>query len=155
MNEIRVVQGLTYSINSRFRMQKNAGQFVVTTFTRNETLRKAIDETIGVIAKLRADGPSPDELEKAHRYLAGQYPLGLQAPDAIAGQLLAVEYFGLEPDYLATFADEVNAVTMDDCRRVLKSYYCTDDLKILVVTNPEVGKKALAGLGPLTLKELK
>ena len=151
VNEIRVVQGLTYSIDSGFRMQKNAGEYVITTFTKNETLRKTIDETIQVVQRLKADGPTQEELDKAHQYLAGQYPLGLQSPDDLAARLLDVEFYGLPADYLNTFADRVNAVTLADCRRAAKSYFCTDDLKILVVTNPDVGRKALAGLGPLTV----
>ncbi len=152
VNEIRVAQGLTYSIDSEFRMQKNAGEYVIGTFTKNETLRKTIDATIAVVQKLKADGPTPEELDKAHQYLAGQYPLGLQSPDDLASRMLDVEFYGLPPDWLNTFTDRVNAVTLADCRRVLKSYFCTDDLKILVVTNPEVGKPALAGLGPLTTR---
>jgi hypothetical protein len=37
---------------------------------------------------------------------------------------------------------------------VLKSYFCTSDLKILVVTNGELAKKALDGLGALEMKEI-
>ena len=151
VNEIRVVQGLTYSIDSGFRMQKNAGEYVIATFTKNETLRKTIDETIRVVQRLKSDGPTQAELDKARQYLAGQYPLGLQSPDDLAAHLLDIEFYGLPADYLNTFTDRVNAVTLEDCRRAAKSYFCTDDLKILVVTNPEVGKKALAGLGPLTV----
>jgi len=154
-NEIRVQQGLTYNIGSRFRMQRNGGEYVITTFTRNETLRKTIDEVIKVVKRLQEEGPTPEEVEKAHRYLAGQFPLGLQSPDDLADQLLNVEFYGLAPDYLQTFADKVNAVTIEDCRRALKSYFCTDDLKILVVTPPDSGKGALAGLGPLTVKEIR
>lgn len=154
-NEIRVQQGLTYSIDSRFRMQRNGGEYVITTFTRNETLRKTIDEVIRVVKRLQEDGPTPEEVDKAHRYLAGQFPLGLQSPDDLAARLLDVEFFGLAPDYLQTFADKVNAVTIEDCRRALKSYFCTDDLKILVVTPPDSGKVALAGLGPVTVKEVR
>lgn len=155
INEIRVVQGLTYNINSRFRMQRNAGQYVVSTFTRNETLRKTVDEVLKVIQALRADGPTPDELDKAHRYLAGQFPLGLQAPDQLAARLLDIEFYGLDRTYLETFADKVNAVTMEDCRRALRSYFCTDDMKLLVVGPPEPSKKALEGLGPITVKEVR
>ena len=132
-------------------MQKDAGEYVITTFTKNETLRKAIDETIRVVQRLKTDGPTQEELDKAHQYLTGQYPLGLQSPDDLAARLLDVEFYGLPAGDLNTFADRVDAVTLADCRRAAKSYFCTDDLKILVVTNPDVGRKALAGLGPLTV----
>jgi len=153
VNEIRVVQGLTYSISSRFGMFRDAGTFRIGTFTKNETIRKTIDETIKVVRDLLATGPSEDELAKAKRYLTGQFPLGLQAPDALATQLLDVEFYGLDPKYVETFSDRVNAVTMVDCRRALKSYFCVDELRILVVSNPEMARKSLEGLGPIEVKE--
>ena len=153
VNEIRVVQGLTYSISSRFGMFRNAGTFRVSTFTKNESIRKTIDETLKVVKALLEGGPSEEELAKAKRYLTGQFPLGLQAPDALAAQLLDIEFYGLDPKYVETFNDRINAVTMTDCRRALKSYFCADDLRILVVSNPEVAKQALGGLGPIEVQE--
>jgi zinc protease len=153
VNEIRVVQGLTYSINSRFGMYRNAGTFRISTFTKNETLRKTIDETLKVVKTLLDQGPSEEELAKAKRYLTGQFPLGLQAPDALATQLLDVDFYGLDPKYVETFSERINAVTMDDARRALKSYMCVDDLGILVVANPELARKALDGLGPAEVRD--
>jgi zinc protease len=153
VDEIRVNQGLTYSISSRFGMYRGTGTFGVSTFTRNETLRKTVDATLGVIRKLQDQGPSDEELAKAKRYLTGQFPLGLQAPDALAAQILNVEFYGLEPDYLEGFAKRIDTVTMDDCRRALKSYFCVDDLKILVVSHPDTAKKALEGLGPAEVQD--
>jgi predicted Zn-dependent peptidase len=77
----------------------------------------------------------------------------LQAPDELASQLLDIEFYGLDPKFVETFSDRVNAVTMTDCRRALKSYFCTDDLRILVVSNPDVAKKALEGLGTIEVKD--
>jgi len=153
VNEIRVVQGLTYSISSRFTMYRNAGTYRISTFTKNETIRKTIDEALKVVRTLLETGPSEDELAKAKRYLTGQFPLGLQAPDDVAAQLLDIEFYGLDPKFVETFNDRINAVTMTDCRRALKSYFCTDDLRILVVSNPDSAKKALAGLGPIEVKD--
>lgn len=153
VNEIRVNQGLTYSISSRLGMWRNAGTFSINTFTRNETIRKTIDATLGEVKKLLEGGPTEEELAKARQYLTGQFPLGLQAPDAIASQILDVDFYGLEPTYLETFADRINAVTMADLRRALKSYFCVDDLRILVVSNPEVAKPQLDGLGPIEVRD--
>lgn len=153
VNEIRVAEGLTYSISSRFGMFRNGGTFRIATSTRNETVRKTIDATIQVVKKLLGQGPSDEELETAKRYLTGQFPLGLQAPDALAAQLLDIEFYGLDPGYVETFNDRVNGVTMTDARRALKSYFCVDDFKILVVSNPETAKKALEALGPIEVAE--
>jgi zinc protease len=154
VNEIRVVQGLTYGIGSGFRMYRNTGTFGITTFTKNETLRRCIDETVRVMKELLDHGPSDEELAKAKRYLTGQFPLGLQAPDQLAAQLVEIEFFGLDPRFVESYDASVNAVAMADCRRALKSYFCTDDLRILVVSNPDSARKALEGLGPIEVKEI-
>jgi zinc protease len=152
VNAIRVEQGLTYDISSGFQMHRDQGTFEISTFTRNETLRRTIDETLRVLRKLIDEGPSEDELAKAKQYLTGQFPLGLQASDALAARLLDVEFFTLDPAYIQTFDEKVNAVTMADVNRALKSYFDVDHMKILVVSNPDSARKALAGLGPIDVK---
>jgi zinc protease len=104
---------------------------------------------------LQDAGPTDEELAKAQRYLTGQFPLGLQAPDALAAQLLNIEFYGLDPKFVETFSDKINAVTMADTRRVLDKNFCVDDLKILVVSNPPVATKALKGLGPIEVTEIR
>ena len=155
VNEIRVVQGLTYGIASRWTMYRNAGTFVVVTFTRNETLRRCIDETIRVVKKMLEEGPSEEELTKAKRYLTGQFPLGLQASDALAAQILNIEFYGLDEHYLETYFARVDAVTMADVKRVLKQRFGIGDLRILVVSDPKTAKPALEGLGPIAVQDIR
>ena len=154
VNSIRVEQGLTYSISSRFQQNRNAGAFRISTFTRNDQLRKCVDAVLAEVKKLVDEGPTQAELDKARNYLKGQFPLGLQSPDELAGEIANVEFFGLPLDFIATYPERIGAVTMADTKRVLKEYFCTDDLKVLVVTNGELAQKALAGLGTLETKEI-
>jgi zinc protease len=154
VNSIRVEQGLTYSISSRFQQNRNAGAFRIGTFTRNDQLRKCVDATLAEVKKLVDEGPTEAEVDKARNYLKGQFPLGLQSPDELAGEISNAEFFGLPQDFIATYPDRIGAVSMDDVKRVLKTYFCTDDLKILVVTNGDLAQKALAGLGALEVKEI-
>jgi zinc protease len=151
VDEIRVNKGLTYSISSRFDMYRNAGLFRINTFTRNETIRETVDEVLKVVESLRDEGPKQEELEKAKAYLTGLYPLGLQAPDNLAARLLDVEFYSLPANYIETYGDMIGGVSMEDARRVLKSYYCTKDLNLLLVSNPEVAKKALEGMGEIEI----
>jgi zinc protease len=154
VNSIRVEQGLTYSISSRFAAYRNAGQFRIGTFTRNEQLRKCVDATLAEVQKLVDEGPTQAEYDKARNFLKGQFPLGLQSPDDLAGELANMEFFALPQDFIAGYPAKVTAVTMDDVKRVLKTYFCTNDLKILVVTNGEMAKKALDGLGQIEVVEI-
>lgn len=154
MNEIRVVRGLTYGISSRFGMYRNAGVFTVSTFTRNESLRECIDAVSAVIRQLVDEGPTDKELEKAKRYLTGQFPLRLQSPDDLAERISDIEFYGLDQDYLAKYCDRIDAVTMADVRRVLRERCAVDQFKILVVSQSSQVLKSLEGLGPVESKEL-
>jgi len=155
VNEIRVVQGLTYGISSRWPMYRDTGTFVISTFTSNETLRKCIDASLEVVQQLVDKGPSEAELAKSRRYLTGQFPLGLQASDALAAQILNIEFYGLDPRYLETYTERVNAVTMADVKRVLKERFGVGDVRILVVSNPKTAKPALEGLGPIAVQDIR
>ena len=106
------------------------------------------------VQKLVDEGPTQAEYDKARNFLKGQFPLGLQSPDDLAGELANVEFFGLPQDFIAGYPAKVTAVSMDDVKRVLKTYFCTSDLKILVVTNGEMAKKALDGLGQIEVVEI-
>jgi zinc protease len=153
VSEIRVSQGLTYGISSGFVMYRNGGSFSIDTFTRNEMVRKTVDSSLAEMKKLEEQGPTEEELEKAKRFLTGQFPLDLQAPDALAAAWLDVDFYGLDPTYLETFRDKVDAVTMTDVRRALKSYFCLDDLRILVVSNPSTVRPQLESLGPIEVAD--
>jgi zinc protease len=153
MDEIRVNRGLTYDIRSRFEMDRNAGTFVISTFTGNANVRAMVDGVLDVLRTLQRDGPTPDELEKARAYLTGLFPLRLQAPDALAARIADVVFYDLPPDDLDRYAEHVRAVKMDDVRRALDAYFCVDDLDILVVSDPSTARPALEGLGPLDVVE--
>ncbi len=154
VNAIRVEKGLTYSISSGFTQHRGAGAFRVNTFTRNAKLRECVDATLAEIAKLANEGPTQAELDKARNYLVGQYPLELQAASDLTGQIATVEFYGLPQDWIAKYNDRVRAVTMDDVKRVLGTYFCSDKLRIVVVTQGDVAKKALDGLGPLEVRPI-
>ena len=153
VDEVRVHQGLTYGISSDFTMWRNAGTFGISTFTRNESIRQLVDAVLAEVARLRDQGPREEELASAKRYLTGQFPLGLQSPDDLAEQILAVEFYGLEPDHLQGFSARIDAVTMEDVRRALKSYFCVEDLRILLVSNPEAALPLLQGLGTVEVED--
>jgi zinc protease len=145
--------GVADRVESEFRSQRDAGQYVVGLSTRTGDLRRAIDSTLAVLRKLRDEGPTEDELAAARLALTRAIPPDPQTPGAIAAQVLDLEFFGPPAVDASVTAERLRAVTLADCRRVLKSYFCVDDLAILVVTDPDAGRTALDGLGPLMVQE--
>jgi zinc protease len=62
VNSIRVEQGLTYSIGSFFVTARAAGAFEISTFTRNDQLRKCLDATLAEVKKLADAGPTDADI---------------------------------------------------------------------------------------------
>jgi zinc protease len=103
----------------------------------NERMAEAIEVTRQEWAKIAAEGVTETELEEAKTYLTGAYPLRFDSNASIARILVGVQLEDLGTDYIVTRNDRVNAVTLDDIRRVAKRLYRPEDIRFVVVGQPE------------------
>ena len=87
--------------------------------------------------KLAENGVTEEELDKAKRYLTGAYALRFDSNSKIANILVGVQAAGLPIDYTETRNSQVEAVTLDDIKRVAARILRPDDLSIVVVGRPE------------------
>lgn len=154
MQEIRSKMGLTYGISSSFAMRKNPGAFVISTFTKNESVPQAITSTLDLVKKFQQEGPTDKEMQDAKAYLTGSYPLNFETPSQVANQLLNVELYNLGKDYIEKYRSRVEAVTADDVRRVAKQYIDPNDLDIVVVSKPQDVQAPLEKLAPVKVVEI-
>ena len=93
-------------------------------------------DTIAIIAaqmqRMAEVGPSADELAKAKAFLTGSYALRFDTSDKIASQLLGIQMEKLGLDYIDKRNALIEAVTLDDIRRVAKRLLA--DVDPIVVT---------------------
>jgi zinc protease len=82
--------------------------------------------------KFVADGPTPDELAGAKRYLNGSFPLSFTSNADIASQLNAFQELGLPLDYLDRRAALIDAVSLADVRRAARHLFDPQKLTIVV-----------------------
>jgi zinc protease len=152
VDEVRVKRGLTYSIRSRLEPHRAAGTLSVSTFSKNATVLDTINVSLEQMARLR-DGPIPaDDLDKARNYLAGRYPLRLESPDALAAEVLNVEFYGLGPDEINMYQKRVRGAGAEAVKRAALRSMPLRDLAIVVVGPAAELKKSLESLGPVTVK---
>ena len=83
----------------------------------------------------------------AQDYLAGNFPLSIETPNAIATQVLEAVLFGLDVDELETFPERVRAVTPNDIQRVARNFLRPDTLAIVLVGNAAAFVDDLPGVG--------
>ncbi len=137
MTEVREKRGLTYGIGSYLVPMDRAELVLGQVASANDKIGQAIDVVKDEWRKISEEGVTEEELEAAKTYLTGAYPLRFDGNGPIARILVGMQMDGLPIDYIATRNDKVNAVTLDDVRRVAKRIYRPDDLHFVVVGQPE------------------
>jgi zinc protease len=135
--EVREKRGLTYSVYSALSTAERSPAFVGSTSTKNERAAESLSVIETECARLAADGPTAEELEKAKKYLIGSYALRFDTSTKIAGHLLQLQREGFGADYLDRRNSEVEAATLDDARRVAKRLIGDAKLLVAVVGRPE------------------
>ena len=151
---IRSELGLTYGISSKFSSYLDPGPFKIGTFTKNESAGQAIGETINQIRKFMDAPPEALELDDAKSYLNGSYPMRFETPDRIAGQLMSVELYELGDDYISTYRDKVQAVTLEQAQQAAKEYLDPDNMVIVVVGKADEVLDQLKEFGEVEVLEI-
>ncbi|MGD9867654.1 MAG: M16 family metallopeptidase [Hyphomicrobiales bacterium] len=136
MEEVREKRGLAYSVYSYLSPYRHAALYLGGVATENKSIGESLDVIRGVLRDLAENGPTEEELKGAKDFMTGSYPLNFDTNSKIAGQLLWIQIEDLGIDYIDRRNGLVEAVGMDDIRRVAKRLLHADDLIVLVVGKP-------------------
>jgi zinc protease len=126
---------------------KQAGAFMAGTNTRTETTAEVLRLMVDEFQKLQRERVQERELAAAQAYLAGNFPLTIETPDAIAAQVLDVLFYGLPLGEIESYRERVNAITADDIQRVARQYLKPDRLSVVLVGDAKSFVGQLKGVG--------
>ena len=79
------------------------------------------------------NGPTDSELEAAKSNLIGGFPLRLESNKKIVEYISMMAFYDYPIDYLDTFSDNVNAVTVNQIREAYKKRVNIDDFTTVIV----------------------
>lgn len=136
MNEVREKRGLAYSVGSYLYPYEQAGLFQGHVATANARVSESIKLIRSEIARLRDAGPTAEELSNAKTYLTGSFPLSLDSNSKIARFLVMVRMRGLGIDYIDERNSFIEAVTLDDLKRVARTLFDPENMVFVVVGSP-------------------
>lgn len=134
--EVREKRGLAYSVYSYLADMDAADLYMGGVQTANERIAESLDVIRNEWAKMAENGATKDELEKAKTYLTGSFPLRFDSNAKIASYMVFVQMEDLGADYINTRNDMVEAVTLEDVRRVAKRLLDPESLSFVVVGKP-------------------
>jgi len=118
--EVREKRGLAYGVSDQLLWLYHAAVHVGGTATRNDATKDTIEVIESEVAQMAKDGPNADELEKAKTYLKGSFALGLDTSTKISNQLVSMQLDNLGIDYIDRRSALIDAVTLDDTKRMAK-----------------------------------
>ncbi len=135
--EVREKRGLAYSVYS-YLLPLDHGPLVLGGLgTQNARVAESLEVVREQWRRMADEGPSAEELADAKTYLTGSFPLNLSSTGDIAGMLVGMQRENLGIDYIDEREGYVEAVTLEQARRVARELYEADALTTVVVGSPE------------------
>ena len=132
--ELREKRGLTYGAGSGISTRDAAASWTASVSTRPENLDEARSIMLGEVERMAREGPTEEELAAAKSYVKGSYAINnLDDSGSIARVLLGIQEGDLGIDYIDAREDQIDAVTIEDARRVAAKYLSADPTVITIV----------------------
>jgi len=142
--EVREKRGLVYSVSESLLWMKKSSLFAGSTATRADKAKETLDTITSEIARMGSEGPTQQELDEAKSYLKGSQMLALDTSSKFATALLQYQTDELGIDYIEKRNAIVDAVTLEDTKRVARRIWGQGLLSV------SVGRAAQAATEPAT-----
>jgi zinc protease len=121
--EVREKRGLAYGVSDSLVWFQRAAVALGGTATRSDRTADALAVIEEEIKRMADEGPTPDELAAAKSFLKGSYALTLDTSAKIAAQLTQIQLDNLGIDYIQRRGALIDAVTIEDAKRVARKLY--------------------------------
>lgn len=135
LEEVREKRGLAYSAYSYLQELDAAPLWLGGVATNNEQVAQSLAIVRGELARMARGELGETDLADAKTYLTGSFPLRLTSNDQVAKMLVGMLVHDLGRDFLDRRNDLIEAVTLDDLKRVSARLF-SRELLVSVVGDP-------------------
>lgn len=112
--KIRTDRGLAYSTGSFYTAKSEYGLFGAYALTKSESTTEVISLIRTIIREINERPLPPDELKKIKNAILNSFIFSFTSSDKIVFQQMLTDYENLPIDYLMTYRDNIEKVTIDD-----------------------------------------
>jgi zinc protease len=135
---IREQMGLAYYVGASQMQGLVPGLFAFYLGTDPQKIEPVKTALLDEIRKLASDGLTNEELTRAKKKLIGQQEIANQSNDSFGYHCALDELYGLGFDYYKKLEHDVDAVTLEDIKRVAVKYF-RDQPYVLATVRPPDG----------------
>ena len=121
--------------------------FKATAQVRTDKADSAVAEIISEILAMRDGNITEEQLASAKAVYNGSFALGMEDPARSARLASTILINNLPKDYYRTYLQKINAVTVQDLKRVSKNYFSEGNSRIGIVGNADKIMPQLLRLG--------
>jgi zinc protease len=134
--EVREKRGLAYGVSDNLIWFKHAAVVIGGTATQADRTGDALTIIEAETKRMAEEGPTPEELAAAKSFLKGSYALSLDTSAKIAAQLTQIQLDNLGIDYVTRRGGMIDAVTIEDAKRVAKRLF-SGGMLVTIVGRPK------------------
>lgn len=140
-DEIREKRGLAYSASSHFAPLLKPGPFVISLQTRNEKTQEALQVLNQTLSDFIHNGPTEAELQASKQNLIGGFPMRFDTNKELAGYAAMIGFYHLPLDYLDTFTQKIEEVSVASIKEAFARRVPLDKLQSITVGNSSPSAK--------------
>jgi zinc protease len=130
---LREEKGYTYGAYTQLDARRFAGSFRATTEVRGEVTGLSLKEMLYELERIREEDVTDKELTDAKTYLTGIFPIRLETQEGLVDQFAQIRVYGLAPDYLETYRENIQRVSKEDVRRAARRNVTPGRAAVIVV----------------------
>ncbi|HSE18930.1 MAG TPA: pitrilysin family protein [Pyrinomonadaceae bacterium] len=130
---LREDKGYTYGAYSNLDARRTAGTFRATAEVRTPVTGDSLKEFFYELERIGNEPVSAKEIADAKSYLTGVFPIRLETQEGLTDQLVQIKMLNLPIDYLESYRERIQAVTVQDIQRVAEKYVKPDEAALIVV----------------------
>ena len=134
---IREQMGLAYYVGASQMQGLVPGLFAFYLGTDPQKIEPVKTALLEEIRKLASEGLTQEEVTRAKKKLIGQHQIAMQSNDSFGYQCALDELYGLGFDYYKKLEQDVEAVSMDEIKRVAAKYFRDQPYVLATVRPPE------------------
>src|SRR6059036_3862082 len=134
---IREQMGLAYYVGASQMQGLVPGLFAFYLGTDPQKIEPVKTALLDEIRKPASEGLTQEELARAKKKLIGQHQIAMQSNDSFGYQCALDELYGLGFDHYKSLEREVEAVTLDEIKRVAAKYFRDQPYVLATVRPPD------------------
>ncbi|MFQ5441832.1 MAG: M16 family metallopeptidase [Thermodesulfobacteriota bacterium] len=135
---LKIEDQIVHNVSAYGMSLKDPGLFFISAALDAKNVKKAVEEIIFQIKKLGADGPDPDEMQRAKTGLESSFIYSRETTEGTARTLGYYQTIAGDFRYEKKYLEGIKGVTGKDVKRVIKKYFTPANLTVAIVTPESV-----------------